>query len=141
MKINDLLVFFPAGVASILAKSIRTDISSSTKQYIEKNHLYHCVGKKETAEKIVDSNYLKPFGYIKNNNVINKSYNFVNMAFSAATLEADQMIKSSKKNFKEYFMSFMARFKPQSMLDESPENKKFCLAVSKFQKEGLEQLE
>ena len=60
MKLEDLIVFLPAAVMATVTKTIRTKIPENTKQYIEKNHLYHCTGSKEVAEKIMESGYIKP---------------------------------------------------------------------------------
>lgn len=67
MKIGDLIVFFPGAFIGTLAKVIRTNISEVSKEYIEKNHLYHFVKDKQIAEKIIESNHLKPAtGLFKN---------------------------------------------------------------------------
>ena len=52
MKLGDLMLFYPASIIALMTKIIKTNISESSKQYIEENHLYHC-SSKENIQKIL----------------------------------------------------------------------------------------
>ena len=39
MKLGDLMLFYPASIIALMTKIIKTNISESSKQYIEENHL------------------------------------------------------------------------------------------------------
>lgn len=60
MLIKDIAIYFKNGVISTMAKMVRLDIPDNMKSYIEENHLYHVTSDAETAEKIANSEYLKP---------------------------------------------------------------------------------
>ncbi|MCI9063408.1 MAG: hypothetical protein HFJ17_02230 [Clostridia bacterium] len=59
MKLGDLIVFMPGAIMATIAKTIRTNIPEETKEFISKEHLYHCTKNKETAEKIIESRIFK----------------------------------------------------------------------------------
>ena len=74
MKLGDLIVFFPGAIMGTIAKTIKTHIPEETKKYIDENHLYHCVPRKDTINKILESGYIKPAtGIFKNINSYGKS--------------------------------------------------------------------
>lgn len=60
MKLKDFMLYMPRWMYSTAAKHIRTKIPQETKEYIVENHLYHITKDAETADKIIDSGYIKP---------------------------------------------------------------------------------
>ena len=90
MKLGDLMLFYPASIIALMTKIIKTNISESSKQYIEENHLYHC-SSKENIQKILESGYLKPAtGLFKNITSYGKSCCFM----FAGTPEIESYIKN-----------------------------------------------
>ena len=69
MLIKDIAMFVPRGIISTILKSVRTDIDTVGKEEILQNGLYHITKDQETAELILNSEYLKPStGILKNIN-------------------------------------------------------------------------
>lgn len=69
MLIKDIAMFVPRGIISTILKSVRTDIDTAGKEEILQNGLYHITKDQETAELILNSEYLKPStGILKNIN-------------------------------------------------------------------------
>lgn len=95
MKIGDLIVFMPAGLIATVSKMIRNNISKETSQYISENHLYHCVQSEDIAQKIIESNVLKPStGIFKNIN----SYGKAASCMFAGIPTMDSFVKNISKN-------------------------------------------
>ena len=66
MKINDFLLYMSRGLYSSVAKTYRANLDENLKNRILKEGLYHFVYDEKIAEKIVQSEYLKPSsGYMK----------------------------------------------------------------------------
>lgn len=60
MKIKDILLYFPRGFYSTVAKTYRADIDDKAKDKIIEEGMYHFVPNEKVAQAIVDSEYLKP---------------------------------------------------------------------------------
>ena len=95
MRIGDFVSLYPAGILASLLKAVRFNMLEDDKDYISKNHLYHCTSSKEVAEKIVDSGYLKPAtGVFKNIN----SYGKASVCMFAGFPTIENYIKNLSKN-------------------------------------------
>ena len=62
MKIGDFATYLPRGVISSFLKGIKFDIDEIGKEEIIKNGLYHITSSEEIADKIIQSEYLRPSG-------------------------------------------------------------------------------
>lgn len=69
MRINDFAMYIPNGLISTLLKGARFNLDKVGKQEIIKNGLYHITSSEEMAQKIIESEHLRPAtGIMKNIN-------------------------------------------------------------------------
>lgn len=69
MRIDDIALLLPRSFVTVISKMVRMDIDEVGKQEILKNGLYHITTNEDTANKIIESEYLRPAtGLIKNVN-------------------------------------------------------------------------
>lgn len=74
LKLEDMVVFFPAGLISSALKCVRMELMQEDKKFIAQNHLIHCTSNKEKAEQIVQSGQIWPArGFFKNANSYGES--------------------------------------------------------------------
>lgn len=98
MIIKDMMMFLPNTMMSLL-KVVRTDIDDIAKQEILKNGLYHITKDEETAEKIIQSEHLRPAtGITKNINSYGKACVYLFNGIPSVDNYMKNLCQSEKSN-------------------------------------------